>query len=166
MITGSVASSFHGEPRTTRDVDIVIDASDRALDALLAQLSPAEWYVDANAARSALRDRTQFNVIHVASAWKIDLIVRKERAFSLEEFRRRREVDLAGVMTVVASAEDTAIAKLEWAAAGESERQLRDVAAIIAVIGDDLDRAYIERWVARLDLRAGWHAARELAERR
>jgi hypothetical protein len=31
MVVGSLASSFHGEPRQTRDIDIVIDPTPEAL---------------------------------------------------------------------------------------------------------------------------------------
>ena len=64
---------------------------------------------------------------------------------------------LTGSFDVV-SAEDLVIAKLEWAQTGESERQLQDVAAIVAVRGDELDREYIERWVTRLGVDGQWHA--------
>jgi hypothetical protein len=63
----------------------------------VSQVSKAGYYVDANHAREALRQRRQFNVIDAASGWKADLIVRKERAFSREEFRRRLPAKVLGV---------------------------------------------------------------------
>ena len=41
MVTGSVASSYHGRPRSTHDADIVIDPNREQLDAFLGQ--PAFW---------------------------------------------------------------------------------------------------------------------------
>lgn len=58
-----------------------------------------------------------FNVVDHASGWKIEFIVRKERAFSREEFARRRVVEMFGVAVHVASPEDTVVAKLEWSKA-------------------------------------------------
>jgi hypothetical protein len=160
MITGSLASSFHGRPRTTHDADIVIDPDAEALDRLVAELSAAHLYVDLDVARDALRHRRQFNVIDGASAFKLDLIIRKDRAFSREEFGRRRAADLAGTTVALASAEDAVLSKLEWARkGGGSDRQLADVAGIIAVKGDDLDREYIERWAAVLDVLDLWRRA-------
>jgi hypothetical protein len=156
MVTGSVASSFHGEPRATRDIDIVVDPMPTALDAFVASLTPDQFYVDPEAARAALAERSQFNVIELASGWKVDLLIRKHRPFSVEELARRQPADVLGSPTFVASAEDVVIAKLEWAKAGESERQLRDVAAILAVSGDRLDHPYIERWVSALGLQKAW----------
>ena len=156
MVTGSVASSFHGEPRATRDIDIVVDPTASTLDAFIASLTPDQFHVDAEAARAALVERSQFNVIEIASGWKLDLMIRKNRPFSVEELARRQPADVLGSPTFIASAEDVVIAKLEWAKAGESERQLHDVAAILAVSGDGLDYPYIERWVSALSLQERW----------
>lgn len=162
MITGSVASSYHGEPRATRDLDVVIDPDPVALDRLVAGLSADGWYVDAEAARRALTDRTQFNAIDAASGWKVDFLVRRDRPFSFEEFGRRVRAQLLGTEAWIASPEDTIIAKLEWAATGGSDRQLADVAAMLDIGGESLDGAYIERWVTGLGLLPVWRRARGL----
>lgn len=146
MITGSLASSVHGRPRTTYDADIVIEPSREALDRLVSELQASGFYVDAGVAREALRARRQFNVIATTSAFKVDLIVRKDRPFSREEFRRRRPGDLGGTPVSLATPEDTILSKLEWARKGGSDRQLEDAAGIVAVQGAALDRAYIQRW--------------------
>jgi hypothetical protein len=156
MVTGSLASSVHGRPRTTHDADIVIDPTPAALDRLVAELQAAGFYVDAAVAREALRTRRQFNAISTASAFKVDLIVRKDRPFSREEFRRREPADLAGTPVSLASAEDAILSKLEWSRKGGSERQLTDAAGILAVKGTSLDRAYIERWARELGILDLW----------
>lgn len=56
----------------------------------------------------------------------------------------------------MATAEDTIVAKLEWARAGESERQLRDVVGMLQLSGESLDRAYVQRWVVELGLDELW----------
>ena len=81
MIAGSFASTAHGIPRTTQDVDIVIDPPDaQSLDTLVASMSPSAYYVDADAARDAFKRRSMFNVIDQASGWKVDFILRKHRS--------------------------------------------------------------------------------------
>ena len=82
MVTGSVASSYHGRPRSTHDADIVIDPSPNQLDALVGILRDHGFYVDADRARDALARRLQFNAIETTSAFKVDLILRKNRPFS------------------------------------------------------------------------------------
>ena len=100
-----------------------------------------------------------FKVIDLASGWKIDLILRKNRPFSRDEFARRMKMTVLGVPVFVASPEDTIVAKLEWSKlSGGSQRQRRDVAGIVATVGVALDRAYLERWVRDLDLTEEWAA--------
>lgn len=161
MIAGSFASAAHGLPRTTQDLDVVIDPPDSAaLDALLRGMPPDQYYVDADAAHDALRRRSMFNAIDQASGWKVDFILRKNREFSRDELARRQKVLLLGVPVFVASPEDTVVAKLEWSKqAGGSERQRRDIAGIIATLADQLDRPYIERWVRELGLEEEWKSA-------
>jgi hypothetical protein len=151
MVVGSFASSFHGVPRSSQDLDLVIDPEPASLGRFLAGLPPADYYSDADAARDALQRRSQFNVIDMATAWKADLIVRKARPFSVEELRRRVEGDLLGTRVFVASPEDTVISKLEWAKqGGGSELQLRDAAGILQLRGTELDMRYIEHWAGEL----------------
>lgn len=80
MVTGSLASTYHGEPRATLDLDIVIDPRPSALERLLEDLEAGGFYVDRDAARTALRERTQFNAVGDAAA-KVDFIIRKDRPF-------------------------------------------------------------------------------------
>jgi hypothetical protein len=156
MVAGSFASTLHGTPRSTQDIDLVIDPSGEALFAFVASLAPDEYYASDPAARDALRRRGQFNVIDMATGWKADLIVRKARSYSVEEFRRRKPERILGVDVFVATPEDTILTKLEWAAISGSERQLRDVTGILDVKREDLDRAYIERWAQELGVLDAW----------
>jgi hypothetical protein len=157
MIAGSFASGIHGLPRTTHDLDLVIDCDCDSLRAFLSALDDARYYVDRDVARDALARRTMFNVIDIETSWKIDLVIRRVRPFSREELARRQPIVLDGVATFVATAEDTILAKLEWAKqGGGSERQLRDCADIVGVQGDALDRAYLEKWAAELDVLGEW----------
>jgi hypothetical protein len=97
MVAGSFASTAHGLPRTTQDLDVVIDPpSAQALDALVASMSLDCYYVDLDAARDALRRRSMFNVVDHVSGWKVGFIVRKNRAFSRNEFARRMPMSLLG----------------------------------------------------------------------
>jgi predicted nucleotidyltransferase len=160
MVVGSFASTFHGEPRTTQDLDLVIDPTIDSLQRLVSELDPSEFYVDADTARDALDRRTMFNVIEMATAWKVDLVIRRARSFSIEELARRQRVTMLGVEVATATAEDTIIAKLEWAKAGNSDRQLDDVAGILRVRGSDIDRPYIDGWVSALQLESQWERAR------
>jgi len=162
MVTGSLASSYHGEPRATRDVDIVVDPGPEALGRLVDDLHDAGFYVDRDVAFDALAARSQFNAIG-PDASKVDFIIRRDRPFSIEEFGRRQRADLLGTPGFVTTAEDLVIAKLEWAAASGSDRQLADVAGILA-IAERLDTAYIDRWAGVLGLEDAWRSLRDESE--
>lgn len=163
MVTGSFASSAHGVPRATNDIDIVIAPTEEQLAALLKQLPEAEYYSNPEEAMDALRRRSQFNIIDYDGMWKIDFIIRRDRPFSHLEFTRRAIIEIAGVRVYSASPEDLLIVKLEWAKSGDSQKQIEDAAGIIRVQEADLDIPYVERWVAALTLEPQWRSARERA---
>lgn len=55
MVAGSLASAAHGLPRSTNDLDIIIDPTREALDSLLVQRPPDTYYVDVDVARNAMQ---------------------------------------------------------------------------------------------------------------
>ncbi|MEO6066680.1 MAG: nucleotidyl transferase AbiEii/AbiGii toxin family protein [Gemmatimonadota bacterium] len=156
MLTGSLAAAYHGAGRATMDIDLVIDPTAPQLRALVRALTGTGTYLSSEAAEEALVHRTMFNVIDTTSGWKIDLIVRRDRAFSTTEFGRRRPAVYEGCALWVASVEDLIVAKLEWAERGGSARQLEDVAALVRIQAEALDREYLERWVVELGLAPQW----------
>ena len=164
MLTGSLASSYHGSPRATQDIDIVVAPTPDQLRTLVARLPRSEYYADLETALEAHRNEGQFNIVDLTTGWKIDLITRKSRAFSRLEFERREFVDFQGMRLAVATAEDLVIAKLEWAKLSESQRQIEDVAAILRIRTHELDHEYIQQWAEQLSLVEQWRAARRTAD--
>jgi len=153
MISGSVASGYHGESRSTYDIDIVIDADLSQVSSFVGGLAES-CYVSVTAAEEAVRQRAMFNVIDLDSGIKVDLILRKVRPFSVEEFNRRQRAVISGVDAYVVSAEDCILSKLEWSRMGESERQFRDALKIAELSKDasNLDLAYLEHWAKDLSV--------------
>lgn len=160
MLTGSFASSLHGLTRATQDIDLVIAPSEKQLRELVGRLPAEKYYVDLGTALDALKRRSQFNVVDLETGWKVDLIVRRDRPFSVQEFERREEIDYSGIRLAVATAEDLILAKLEWATEGSSQRQIEDVAGVLKVRYQDIDLEYVENWVSRLKLENAWEKAR------
>jgi hypothetical protein len=151
MVAGSHASSYHGQPRSTNDVDLVIDPTAEQLESFLTLLGQG-YYVSPEAAREALRRRSLFNIIDLAGGWKADLIIRKDRPFSIEEFRRRQVGTLHGRPLSIATPEDVILSKLEWDRLTPSERQVQDAWHVALVQGARLDRAYLRQWAPLLGL--------------
>ncbi len=161
MLTGSYASSIHSIPRATRDIDIIIFPNRDQLTRFIESLPPSSYHSDLQDALDSLRRRSQFNIIDYATGWKIDFIIPPFDEFNVEEFERRVLIDADGLRLSVVSPEDIVIAKLLWAKAGESERQIEDAATVIRVQASKLDIAYVETWVRRLDLDDQWRSALE-----
>jgi hypothetical protein len=149
MVCGSLGSSFHGEPRATMDVDVVIDPAPDQLGRFLDRLG-TDFYASRPAAEEAVANRSMFNVIDNETGWKADLIIRKKRPFSETEFARRSSVDVEGLALTMATPEDVILSKLEWSARAESERQYRDALGVARTQGGRLDRAYLEKWASAL----------------
>ena len=145
-IGGSVASSFSGEPRASLDVDIVVELRTRDVDRLVEELGEP-FYADADAIRRAVGGASNVNVIHQASGIKVDLFVAGS-PLEMKQLERRIRVPLSQPddrFIYVHSPEDILLQKLHWYRLGgeRSERQWRDILAILAVQGSRLDDAYV-----------------------
>lgn len=112
MLTGSFAGAYYGFLRSTQDIDFVIEGDRSQLLNFVESLPGSDFYADPESAVAAHGRRSMFKIIDLKSGWKIDLIIRKSRAFSVEEFQRRRKVTLGGRDFFVVSPEDLIVAKL------------------------------------------------------
>ncbi len=148
-IGGSVASTMHGAIRSTMDVDVVCDLRADQVEAFLAAFG-ADVYVSQAAVRQAVEKRSCFNVIHLPTAYKVDVFVSRGRPFDVAAMERAIPLPLAAgreTTVPVATPEDSIVAKLEWFRIGDetSERQWQDVSRLVALHGDVLDLAYMRR---------------------
>lgn len=157
LIGGSMASSVHGTPRSTQDVDFVAEIRLEQVDAIVAALE-GDFYVDGEMIRDAIRRRSSFNVIQLATMVKVDVFSRGIGRWPDEEWSRREPADIwpdTGQQPVqVASPEDIILQKLRWYEAGGrvSDHQWTDVLGVMKVQGERLDIAYLRRWAADLGL--------------
>lgn len=153
-IGGSVASSALGVARTTLDVDLCADVREEHASELEHRLGEA-YYVDAQMIRDAVRKRDSFNLIHLETMLKIDVFVKKSRAFDQQAFERFVLEPLGSEPTrrfPLSTPEDIILFKLEWYRLGAfvSQRQWDDVLGVLRLQGEALDRAYLERWATEL----------------
>lgn len=146
MLTGSFALAYYATPRMTRDLDIVVALGTADIPRIVAAFAD-DFYVDAEAARTAMANESLFNLMHYASGIKVDLIVRKGSAYRRLEFARRRQVAIGPISTWIVSREDLILSKLVWAQASSSELQLRDVRQLLASAVDD---DYLCEWAQAL----------------
>jgi hypothetical protein len=164
MISGSQASIYYGEPRLTRDVDVIVALRADLLPALLHRFPGDEFYVDEQAARDAIRTSGQFNILHPGSGLKIDVYANPDTPYDRLRLTRRQRLPLVpGVDAYFARPEDVILYKLLYHRQVESGVHLRDVLGILRVSGPELDEGYIREWAERLGLGPLWERIREQA---
>lgn len=126
---------------------------------LCAAFPAPDFYVSEAAAREAVAQGGQFNVLHPMSGNKIDFMIARQDAWTRSEMsRRRREQILPDCSGYAAAREDVIIGKLWYYREGGAEKHLRDIAAMLQVSGEEIDRAYIDHWVQELGLGEEWQA--------
>ena len=150
-LTGSMASNYWGIPRTTHDLDFVIQLPPSAVAKIVSAFSP-DYFIDEAAVRAAYQVPHQFNAIDTRSALKVDFWLPKPEPFDREMLRRRVRVTLFGVPSWIATAEDVILHKLIWNRITPSGRQLGDAAGVVAVQADALDKNYLKQWAQELKL--------------
>lgn len=150
MLTGSMASNAWGIPRTTHDLDFVLQLPPSQVPRLVEAFDDPDYYIDEPAVHAAYHPPHQFNVIHVPSALKADFWMLRPEPFDREMFRRRVKDAWLGETLWLATAEDVILHKLYWNRLTPSERQLSDVAGVVAVQSDHLDLRYLRKWAAEI----------------
>ena len=146
MLTGSFALAYYATPRMTRDLDIVVALDERDVEPLVTAFA-SDFYIDADAARTAVLTERMFNLMHLESGVKVDLIVRKSDEYRQVEFARRKPVAIASVRTWIVSCEDLILSKLVWALQSNSELQRRDIRQLLV---GSIDLDYIRKWAQPL----------------
>ncbi len=166
FITGAVASIAYGEPRLTNDIDVVAEIDDGHIAKLEKCFPKAEFYLESDAIREAIRRRHQFNIIHPASGLKIDVMISQEDAFDKSRFARiKRMRPLEDTEANFSSPEDVIIIKMKYYKQGASDKHIRDIMGMIKISGDMIDLEYISAWAKRLDLESIWLAIQKRLSR-
>lgn len=154
-IGGSVASSFTGIARATQDADLVADLRPEHA-APLSQALQGTYYADPERIAQAIRSRRSFNVIHLGTAYKVDIFVSKATPFALQNMARRVLLEVPGLgrSLYFSSPEDIVLHKLLWYVEGSgiSDRQWYDLQGVLRLQKSMLDLAYLQAWAERLDI--------------
>jgi hypothetical protein len=149
FLTGAMTSNYWGIPRTTHDLDFVVQLPMESIPNLLLEFRD-DFYLDERAVRAALAPPYQFNAIDKRSAFKIDFWTLRSDPFEMSMFQRRLSVNLLGERAWIATAEDLILHKLYWDPLTPSERQIGDAVGVVAVQSGSLDRAYLGKWASEL----------------
>lgn len=157
MLAGSTVSSIQGRPRSTHDIDLVVDVRKENVDELLLAFPPPQFYLSEPAVRDAISRGSMFNLLENTTGDKADFWVLSNSAFDVSQFARKQTIRAFGLDVNISTAEDTILAKLRWdRACGGSERQYTDALEVYRVQRHLLDRNYLDDWAAKLHVTARW----------
>lgn len=165
-IVGSMASMAYGEIRFTNDINILVDMREEHAEEMTREFSPPQYYVAIAAVREAIRDRRQFNIIHVPSGLKLDIIQRKDTEFGTLDITQGQRIKSEGFYNAwFASPENVILMKLRFFHEGGGEKHLRDISSILLIQGTAIDRVYIAEWADRLGVLAEWELVNRQIDR-
>ena len=151
MLTGSVASSLQGEPRSSHDIDVVVAIDQKAARDLIKSFPPPRFYLDEESVVEAIARRDIFNLIDVTAGDKVDFWLLTDEPFDRMRFSRRRVEEVMGMHIAVSAPEDTILAKLRWAKlSGGSEKQFTDALRVYEVQFGTLDIDYLRDWAKKI----------------
>jgi hypothetical protein len=159
VVSGSVAAIFYGEPRLTHDVDFVVFLNANDLQKLVSIFPETEFYLPPLAtmlAETAREQHGHFNLIHRDTGFKADLYPTGRDELNAWALRDKRTVEFEGETIVLAAPEYVIVRKLEYYREGGSEKHLRDIRAMLAVSGEQLDRTALSEWIQRRGLESAW----------
>lgn len=153
---GSVVSSIYGIPRSTIDVDVIVDMKPGQIQRLVNVLK-SEYYIDEKSIYEAIQSSSSFNIIHLRTMLKVDIFILKKGQYDRIAFSRRKKEMLSDEprdQFFLATPEDIVLNKLKWyeMSEGISERQWNDVLGVLKVQRDHLDITYLTKWAHKLGL--------------
>jgi predicted nucleotidyltransferase len=167
LITGSVAAMAYGEPRLTNDIDLILEIREADVDSLVRAFPEADYYLPPAEVIQSERIRPQrghFNLIHQATMLKADVYLTGSDPLHRRAFQHARRIEIDGVAVAFAPPDYVILRKLEFFQEGGSEKHLRDIAAMVAESGAEIDLAYLDQETQARGLSAVWQQARAMAQ--
>ena len=158
LVGGSLASAVHGVIRATMDADIVADIHLEQVDPMVGLLNDA-FYIDAEMIKTAIQQKSTFNLIHLDSMFKVDVFLVKQRPFDQNQMQRRVLQSIGespSEKAYISTVEDIILAKLEWYQNGgaTSERQWRDILGVLRIQADRINLDDLYKWAKCLGVTA------------
>jgi len=140
VMVGGLVVNFHGLPRTTMDIDLILQIKEEDMPKLAEFLSRNDFFVSVEDLRRALKERSHCTVQDKRSMFRLD-IRGIYNEMDKRTFERRTSFKYKGTEIYMASAEDTIANKLLFG----SEQDLKDAEGIYIRQLGKLDMKYLEK---------------------
>ncbi|MBU0534398.1 MAG: nucleotidyltransferase [Candidatus Omnitrophica bacterium] len=160
MLTGGMVVLFYGKPRTTHDIDIVVEISENNIFEIINSFKE-EFYVSEEGIKDAVSHKTMFNIIHPETGMKIDFWMLKDIPYEKVIFQRRVKKEIFGKEVYISTPEDTIIRKLLWYKESDIDKHFNDALGIFQIQHENLDYDYIQQWVKELKVSDIWGKVKE-----
>ena len=155
MVTGSIVSSLQGEPRSSVDIDFIVDIKKPSVKNLIKEFPPPDFYLDEDSIINAINTKSMFNLLHVLSGIKVDFWILTDEEFDQSRFSRKYIEEIMGINIYVSSPEDTILKKLYWAKISEgSVKHFNDALKVFEVQYNILNKKYLEDWAEKLNVQS------------
>lgn len=172
LIGGAVAAWAWGEPRSTMDLDLVVNIPIESIEPLSTELASRDMLVPAGIILDNIletRADLPIHAIHMYSGYRADIYpLRAGDELRASAFQRRQKVHLGDPLGEVYlhSPEDLIIYKMWYFSLGQQTKHVRDVTAIVLSLGDALDYSYIDMWMGKKGLTSLWNELRGKIEKK
>jgi len=138
VIVGGVAVMYHGVPRTTVDIDIIMQMDDEQIPTFVEFLNSRGFASSATDIRAAFAENSHSTSFFKDTLLRLD-IQGVNSAFDRMTLDRAIEVNLFGTLVRIGSIENTFVNKILF----QGEQDLRDALGILKRNSDNLDFEYI-----------------------
>ena len=153
-LTGGFAVSVWGRPRSTFDIDIVIQLKTEKIKPLIKKLRrlSSSGYIEESTVKEAMERGGEFNFIHPESGMKVDFwVIKKGDLIGQKELERKIARNFSGQKIYFISPEDLILSKLRWFKESESSRHLEDIESILKISREKIDFDYLKSEAKKQD---------------
>jgi len=150
-ITGGFAISVWGNPRSTADIDIVVELMEKNIRPLTKRVLSIDknFYVDEEMVKDAVVHKSEFNFIDPDSGLKVDFFVMDNTPYNKLKIKRAILRDLYGAKAFFVSPEDLILSKLIWSKETYSQKQHDDIKTVLRNSKIKLDFKYLKTWAEK-----------------
>jgi len=155
IFTGALAVVYYGEPRTTHDIDLVIEISKNNIDPLFENFKK-DFFIDRESINVAIAENSMFNAVHKDTGFKIDFWMIGDDSFYIQRFSRRIQAKILDKVIYLPTADDVIISKLIWFKMSDIDKHYFDALGVYRLQKNVLDKKYIDKWSRRKSVMSIW----------